>query len=112
MIQSGVAGIPWRYARYGGNWAGDAGPTGSSPAVGEFLAVSIILRFHLGQELNEIRRLTDAVQKSIAGVSGIEMKTADRRFSQPFDGFSTLTDRKSTRLNSSHIPLSRMPSSA
>ena len=27
-------------------------------------------------------------------------------------GASTVTDRKSTRLNSSHIPLSRMPSSA
>ena len=28
------------------------------------------------------------------------------------DGANTITDRKSTRLNSSHIPLSRMPSSA
>ena len=27
-------------------------------------------------------------------------------------GVGTATDRKSTRLNSSHIPLSRMPSSA
>ena len=27
-------------------------------------------------------------------------------------GFNNLSDRKSTRLNSSHIPLSRMPSSA
>ena len=27
-------------------------------------------------------------------------------------GFGAITDRKSTRLNSSHIPLSRMPSSA
>ena len=29
-----------------------------------------------------------------------------------YSGYATLTDRKSTRLNSSHIPLSRMPSSA
>ena len=28
------------------------------------------------------------------------------------DGSITVSDRKSTRLNSSHIPLSRMPSSA
>ena len=34
----------------------------------------------------------------------IEMKTTDRR--------SALSDRKSTRLNSSHMPKSRMPSSA
>src|ERR1051326_6817835 len=34
---------------------------------------------------------------------GIDSNRADRLFSQ---------DRKSTRLNSSHIPLSRMPSSA
>ena len=31
---------------------------------------------------------------------------------QKYDDFTTLLDRKSTRLNSSHIPLSRMPSSA
>ena len=28
------------------------------------------------------------------------------------NGFQSIEDRKSTRLNSSHIPLSRMPSSA
>ena len=31
---------------------------------------------------------------------------------QIIDGKARLVDRKSTRLNSSHIPLSRMPSSA
>ena len=30
----------------------------------------------------------------------------------PVDGAQVILDRKSTRLNSSHIPLSRMPSSA
>ena len=37
----------------------------------------------------------------------------DRLFSERFDNLvNSLEDRKSTRLNSSHIPLSRMPSSA
>ena len=33
-------------------------------------------------------------------------------FDKSADTFLMITDRKSTRLNSSHIPLSRMPSSA
>ena len=37
------------------------------------------------------------------------LKNLDSYF---FDGYASLEDRKSTRLNSSHIPLSRMPSSA
>ena len=36
----------------------------------------------------------------------------ESRYSQYFNRFASMLDRKSTRLNSSHIPLSRMPSSA
>ena len=38
------------------------------------------------------------------------MRLLDRKAAVPF--FGRVGDRKSTRLNSSHIPLSRMPSSA
>ena len=45
-----------------------------------------------------------------------EMRTALKASALFFLGFLIITqqvlDRKSTRLNSSHIPLSRMPSSA
>ena len=45
--------------------------------------------------------------------SALATAFAYRKDFQGFDGVSMKTiDRKSTRLNSSHIPLSRMPSSA
>ena len=47
----------------------------------EFVPVSIVLRFHLGQELDEFGRLSDAVQISIAVVSRIKVKTSDGGFS-------------------------------
>ena len=43
-----------------------------------------------------------------APIESMNMKGANRYLNNPFSG----GDRKSTRLNSSHIPLSRMPSSA
>ena len=36
----------------------------------------------------------------------------DNKMGAGFSAFSTITDRKSTRLNSSHVKRSRMPSSA
>ena len=39
-------------------------------------------------------------------------RTIDAKVSETFKEFNLTPDRKSTRLNSSHIPLSRMPSSA
>src|SRR5262249_11887497 len=58
--------------------------------LGEFAPESLVLCFHLGEELNEFWRLADAIQISIAGVSGIEVKARDGSFSQPLDGFSAL----------------------
>ena len=55
------------------------------------MPVLIVFRFHLGQKLDEFGRLSDAVQISITHVARIKVKTADGRFSQPFDGFSALT---------------------
>ena len=52
------------------------------------MPVPIVLRFHLGKKLNEFGRLTDSVQKRIAGISRIEVITGDRRFSQPVDRIS------------------------
>ena len=42
----------------------------------------------------------------------VEVVTSVKGAHIPNDVFHTDKDRKSTRLNSSHIPLSRMPSSA
>src|SRR5262249_52996688 len=49
--------------------------------LGEFVPVSIILRFHLGQKSDEFGRLSDAVQISITLVARIELKTGDGSFS-------------------------------
>ena len=51
---------------------------------------------------------------NIAIESGDEIVSALQMIPYPmtFCGDTVQTDRKSTRLNSSHIPLSRMPSSA
>ena len=43
------------------------------------MPVLIIFRFHLGQELDEFGRLSDAVQISITLVSRIKVKTGDGR---------------------------------
>ena len=50
-------------------------------------------------------------------ISGYNTLPKEKRKNVDIDGLSSfmrrhLVDRKSTRLNSSHIPLSRMPSSA
>ena len=42
----------------------------------------------------------------------VKVEPFDRAMLQPSSVDVRLEDRKSTRLNSSHIPLSRMPSSA
>ena len=45
--------------------------------LGEFEQVFIILRFHLGQKLDEFGRLPDAIQISIALVARIELKAGN-----------------------------------
>jgi hypothetical protein len=47
----------------------------------EFVPVSIVLPFHLGQKLDEFGRLSDAVQISITLVSRIKLKTGEGGFS-------------------------------
>ena len=50
-----------------------------------------------------------ALRREVVAVNPLGMGlTLDEELTRPIDGL----DRKSTRLNSSHIPLSRMPSSA
>ena len=66
------------------------------------------------RELQTGRRLTVAVALSDLGVYALSQRIGElRRLGWPIDRTMIRTrDRKSTRLNSSHIPLSRMPSSA
>src|SRR5476651_746706 len=59
-------------------------------ALEELAPIPVVLRLHLGEKLNELRRLTDAVKKGVARVARIQVVTPDRRFSQPLDGVSTL----------------------
>ena len=74
---------------------------------------------NLGQEFEREPRLDEIAERM--NMNSFELaetiRTSSRHLSldAPFqqgDGNSLLEDRKSTRLNSSHIPLSRMPSSA
>ena len=46
------------------------------------------------------------------GMASAQLRHAPGNGREPFDDQALTGDRKSTRLNSSHIPLSRMPSSA
>ena len=77
-------------------------------------------------DLRKVKTLIDLVQQS--GISELEIQEGEERVrisrgpighagnaggaQQPQVYAANPIDRKSTRLNSSHIPLSRMPSSA
>ena len=52
-----------------------------------------------------VANINGSIQKAIVGMDASDQKKVDEKMIK-------LEDRKSTRLNSSHIPLSRMPSSA
>ena len=62
----------------------------------QFRGKSVRDPFKLGADIDAVSRATITMSSAVRTV-----RTASRR-----------VDRKSTRLNSSHIPLSRMPSSA
>ena len=57
-------------------------------------------------------RLEDLMRTDIAGRGYVNVLAAEKLIESPKLYATFLLDRKSTRLNSSHIPLSRMPSSA
>ena len=72
--------------------------------------------------------ITSTLWTSLSDVDSVLFKAVSRRLNDPFANefqgyddncnkvaiavYKLARDRKSTRLNSSHIPLSRMPSSA
>ena len=63
----------------------------------------------IGEVMNDTK--TDLTLKNPVRI--LVIPTADQKNPKVgFGPFTQWTDRKSTRLNSSHIPLSRMPSSA
>ena len=59
--------------------------------------------------VKQFDKYKDAKYKNVDKYRYILIATVQSRY---VDGNATDSDRKSTRLNSSHIPLSRMPSSA
>ena len=75
------------------------------------LATSAAAQIRCSDGLEPIDRQADA---RLSPMDFIRNVTANEVvFAKAFAGFGhKLEDRKSTRLNSSHIPLSRMPSSA
>ena len=89
----------------------------------EVRRAQILTRFHAGQTITEIARglamtcrsVRKWVNKALAMGASAALKDAYHR---PYDPLITepakawVVDRKSTRLNSSHIQKSRMPSSA
>ena len=73
----------------------------------------------IGERIRFIRNLRGITQKWLGQAVGFPPKTADVRMAQYESGSRTpkedlvkAIDRKSTRLNSSHEWISRMPSSA
>ena len=58
------------------------------------------------------KKSLEALTSELNKVSGGEGKSADDRFWTPTVDKAGNGDRKSTRLNSSHVRTSRMPSSA
>ena len=60
---------------------------------------------------NNYKEANDVLKEQIAEI--VERKMCEmKKMMAARDSEKQLEDRKSTRLNSSHIPLSRMPSSA
>ena len=64
----------------------------------------------LDYQLNQVKTELEAIRKHI--FYKLQNPLASERETLTAYEDKVLTDRKSTRLNSSHIPLSRMPSSA
>ena len=46
-------------------------------ALGEFLTIPIVLCLHIREELDKLWRLTDSIQKTIAGVARIQVISRD-----------------------------------
>ena len=67
----------------------------------------------LGQKMREARKKKDLTQQELADLSHVSVKQiANIEKGKMNPSYLILRDRKSTRLNSSHRSLSRMPSSA
>ena len=59
------------------------------------------------------RKIDELVMSEMDRTQAVGALKAADRLADAYDGLKRIiSDRKSTRLNSSHIPLSRMPSSA
>ena len=69
-------------------------------------------RYLCAAEPEYLDGLSDASRRSLALQGGIMDDAEVRQFAAHPAFAGAILDRKSTRLNSSHIPLSRMPSSA
>ena len=84
-----------------------------TPSLGLSAAeVESLVTVPLEQALAGIERLDVMRSKSVRDLSSIELSRLFNTRRLASSGSSSSTDRKSTRLNSSHTSVSRMPSSA
>ena len=102
-----------QYAEYGNALAIDQAAIFSmSSAVGREGCIAAVDQF-----ARDVQRALWAIEASATAGDVHEVRKTAHRLKGLFGQFgapvaSRMADRKSTRLNSSHIPLSRMPSSA
>ena len=78
----------------------------------EWVEVVVTWAWIMSSHRHDIGELIKWVNKEPGGDYYLYGKGKHFDFAFRFERPSDATDRKSTRLNSSHIPLSRMPSSA
>ena len=62
--------------------------------------------------MKEITTVSHPTLSDVAAIAGVSIKTASRVLNDSTNVAPDTADRKSTRLNSSHSSVSRMPSSA
>ena len=101
-VQGAGRGMPNRHPLSGGGRVGNA---------------DVILGLNLSDFFGAIHNFRDQQEQSLTslikpGTKLISISAYDLNLKSNYQNFDRYTDRKSTRLNSSHIQKSRMPSSA
>ena len=76
----------------------------------QLLALATDIRLKVFDETQDVEDLISEIRGKLTDISSLNTEHDCIQINPVID--EDISDRKSTRLNSSHIPLSRMPSSA